>query len=395
MKSSRTLPLILALVVLAVVAISPIGAAKIEISYMAWYNTTQSEANQVQHTIDQFNASQDKIHVTLIAIPRDGYETKVNTMAAGHQLPDCTELSEAMALEFAAAGLLADVSSMYPADNAPLKSLAFTYQGKPVGYSSGNEVLLMYYNKKLFDAAKLPYPPASADKAWTWQQYVDVAKKLTVDKNGKTANQTGFDPKNIVQYGTDFDRTWWMWPIAAVSNGGGLMSPDGQQLLIGKSESIEAMQAVADLYAKDHVAPSRADLSAMSTLDVNLLTGKVAMATGGQWNIGITLANSIKDGLDYGVGVLPRFKKAVTYNTGAPYGIFKSTKNLDAAMTFVRWWADEKNQWSVILNGTLMPVMAKWYSSEANMRQWADPTVTKTPRPRVRACTRPRSSTTP
>lgn len=50
-------------------------------------------------------------------------------------------------------------------------------------------------------------------------------------------------------------------------------------------------------------------------------------------------------------------------------------------MTFVRWWADEKNQWSVILNGTLMPVMAKWYSSEANMRQWADPTVTKTPRP--------------
>ena len=97
MKSSRTLPLILALVVLAVVAISPIGAAKIEISYMAWYNTTQSEANQVQHTIDQFNASQDKIHVTLIAIPRDGYETKVNTMAAGHQLPDCTELSEAMA----------------------------------------------------------------------------------------------------------------------------------------------------------------------------------------------------------------------------------------------------------------------------------------------------------
>ncbi len=382
MTLSRKMLAIALVATFAVFAAGQVAAAdKVEITYMAWYNTTQSEADQVQATMDRFNASQDKVHATLIIIPRDGYETKVNTMAAGKQLPDCTELSEAMALEFASAGLLADVSSMYPADNAPLKSLAFTYKGKPVGYSSGNEVLLMYYNKKLFDAAKLPYPPASADKAWTWQQYVDVAKKLTKDKNGKTADQAGFDPKNIVQYGTDFDRTWWMWPIAAVSNGGGLMSPDGQQLLIGKQESIDAMQAVADLYAKDHVAPSRSDLAAMSTLDVNLLTGKVAMATGGQWNIGITLVNSVKDGLDYGVGVLPKFKKAVTYNTGAPYGIFSSTKNLAAAMTFIRWWADEQNQWPVILNGTLMPVMAKWYSSEANMRQWADPAITKTARP--------------
>ena len=382
MTSSRKMLLIALVAAFAVLAAGQVMAAdKIEISYMAWYNTTQSEADQVQATMDRFNASQDKVHATLIIIPRDGYETKVNTMAAGKQLPDCTELSEAMALEFASAGLLADVSSMYPADNAPLKSLAFTFKGKPVGYSSGNEVLLLYYNKKIFDAAKLPYPPASADKAWTWQQYVDVAKKLTKDKNGKTADQAGFDPKNIVQYGTDFDRTWWMWPIAAVSNGGGLMSPDGQQLLIGKPESTDAMQAVADLYVKNHVAPSRSDLAAMSTLDVNLLTGKVAMATGGQWNIGITLKNSVPDGLDYGVGVLPKFKKAVTYNTGAPYGIFSTTKNLSAAMTFIRWWADEQNQWPVILNGTLMPVMAKWYSNEANMRQWADPAVTKTARP--------------
>ena len=62
-------------------------AQKTEISYMCWYNTTESEAQGVQANIDKFNASQDKIHVTMIAIPRDGYETKVNTMAAAGQLP--------------------------------------------------------------------------------------------------------------------------------------------------------------------------------------------------------------------------------------------------------------------------------------------------------------------
>ncbi|MGO8693765.1 MAG: ABC transporter substrate-binding protein [Rectinemataceae bacterium] len=347
-------------------------AQKTEITYMCWYNTTQSEAQSVQAVIDTYNNSQDKIHVTMIAVPRDGYETKVNTLAAGNQLPDCTQLSEAMALQFAAAGLLADVSKMYRPDEAPLKSLVFTYDGKAVGYSSGDEVLLLYYNKKLFDAAHLAYPPASADKAWTWKQFVEVAKKLTKDRNGKTPNDPGFDANNIVTYGCDFNRLWWMWPIVTYSNGGGLMSPDGKRLLIDKPESIEAMQALADLYVKDKVAPSFGDKNAMPSLDLTLLSNKVAMATSGQWEMGVSLNNSLKDGLEYGVGVLPKFKKAVTYNTGAPYGVFKSSKHLDAAMSFIKWYADEKNQWTQITNGILMPTTAKWYASEAAMREWAD-----------------------
>ena len=367
---------------LALTAVA-VWSAPIEITYMTWYNNTESEGQDIQKSIDKFNAQyQDKIHVKLVIIPRDGYETKVNTMAAGKQLPDTTSLSEAMAIQFASAGLLADVSNMYPKDKAPLKSLAFTYQGKVVGYSCADEVLLTYYNKKLFDKAGVPYPPASADKAWTWAQFVDAAKKLTLDKNGKNAADAGFDPKNIVQYGADFNRLWWMWPIAAYSNGGGLMSPDGKELWIGKPESIEAMQAVADLYAKDHVAPSVSDKNSWPSIDVNLLTGKVAMATSGQWEIGVSLKNSVPDGLDYGVGVLPKFKKAVTYNTGSPFGVFSTSKNKDAAMTFLRWWSDEKNQWDTLITpGIWMPSNAAYYANEAIMRTWADPDVTKTARP--------------
>lgn len=362
----------LAFVAFSALFVGQAVAEKTEITYMCWYNTTQSESQSVQVIIDNFNKSQDKIHVTMIAVPRDGYETKVNTMAAGNQLPDCTQLSEAMAIQFAAADLLADVSSMYDPAEAPLKSLTFTYKGKPVGYSSGNEVLLLYYNKKLFDQAKLPYPPASADKAWTWDQFVKVARALTKDKNGKTPNDKGFDAKNIVTYGADFNRLWWMWPIVCYSNGGGLMSPDGKELWIDKPESTEAMQKLADLYIKDHVAPSFGDKAAMPSLDLTLLTNKVAMATSGQWEMGVSLNNSLKDGLEYGVGVLPRFKKAVTYNTGAPYGVFKSSRHLKEAIAFIKWYADEKNQWPQITGGILMPVTAQYYSSEAKMREWAD-----------------------
>lgn len=183
--AKKALLSVIAVIAFSVIAAVSVTAAPVEISYMMWYNTTQSEGQTQQAIVDKYNASQNRIKVSLILIPRDGFETKVNTMAAAGQLPDCTTLSEAMAIEFAANNLLADVSSMYPADAAPLKTCTFTYKGKPVGYSSGNEVLLLYYNKKLFDAAKLPYPPASADKAWTWDQFVQAARKLTKDKNGR------------------------------------------------------------------------------------------------------------------------------------------------------------------------------------------------------------------
>ena len=378
MKALKTL-LVASLAFCAIAA----WAAPAEITYMTWYNNTESEGQDIQKSIDKFNTEyKDKIHVKLIIVPRAGYETKVNTMAAGKSLPDTTNLSEAMALEFASAGLLADVGNMYTKDKAPLKSLAFTYNGKAVGYSCADEILLLYYNKKAFDAAGIPYPPTSADKAWSWDQYVAAAKKLTLDKNGKNATEAGFDPKNIIQYGTDFDRLWWQWPIVTYSNGGGLMSPDGKQLWINKPESIEAMQALADLYVKHHVAPSVTDKKSWGSIDVNLLTNKVAMATSGQWEIGVSLKNSVPDGLEYGVAVLPKFKKAVTYNTGSPFGIFNSSKNKEAAMTFVRWWADVKNQWDTLVTpGIWMPPTANYYATDAAMRSWADPEVTKTVRP--------------
>ena len=100
-------------------------AAKVEITYMAWYNTTESEAADIQKQLDKFNASQDAIHVTLITVSRADYETKLNTMAAAKQLPDTCIMAEPMTIRYAAAGLLADLGGMYKPDEAPLKSLTF------------------------------------------------------------------------------------------------------------------------------------------------------------------------------------------------------------------------------------------------------------------------------
>ena len=65
---------------------------------------------------------------------------------------------------------------------------------------------VIYYNKALFDEARLPYPPHKVGekyqgKEWNLETLTELAKQLTVDKNGNTPNDASFDPNAITQFG--------------------------------------------------------------------------------------------------------------------------------------------------------------------------------------------------
>src|SRR5664280_444563 len=64
------------------------------------------------------------------------------------------------------------------------------------------DTICMYYNKDMLAKAGLAEPTA----AWTWNakdggDFLKYAMKLTIDGNGKTADESGFNPKNVKQYG--------------------------------------------------------------------------------------------------------------------------------------------------------------------------------------------------
>jgi len=297
---------------------------------------------------------------------------KLNAMATAGELPDTGIMSEAGVLQWAEMGNLADISDMYgTGESKPLDSLAFKYQGKPVAYSTANEILLLYYNKDMFDKAGIAYPPNSADKAWTWDEFVATAKKLTFDKNGKTPNDAGFDKQSIVQYGCLVENLPWQLETWAISNGGGYYSKDGSKVTIGDPASIEGIQKVADLYLKDNVAP----LSTGATDDSiqrSIIAGTCAMGTGGQWNIGTALASARDEGLNYGVAVLPYMKEKVTLCTGGPNVVFNQTKHQAEAMEWLKWYSQEENSWGLIESGIWMPILEKWYTDEALTRKWVE-----------------------
>jgi multiple sugar transport system substrate-binding protein len=346
------------------------GNEKVEITYSNW--GTPDEAAVVQKVADIFNSQQDKIVVKVIAIPHDTYEATLNTRATAGQLPDCGIMSEAATLQYATNGLLADISGMYSAgESKPLDSLAFRGpDGKTVAYSVANEILLLYYNKDMFDKAGVPYPPASADKAWNWDEFVAAAKKLTFDANGRTPNDTGFNRNQIRQYGAMVETLTWQLEVWTLSNGGGFYSPDGKQVIIDQDAAIDAIQKVADLHLKDNVAPLSPGLTD-DGIQRSIIAGTVAMATGGQWNVGTSLATARdKEGLNYGVAVLPYMKQKVTINTGGPNVVFSQSKHQKEAMEFLKWYAQEENAWNLIESGIWMPTLQKWYTDETYTRKW-------------------------
>jgi multiple sugar transport system substrate-binding protein len=127
---------------------------------------------------------------------------------------------------------------------------------------------------------------------------------------------------------------------------------------------------VADLHLKDFVAPLSAGLTD-DGIQRSSISGTVAMATGGQWNVGTCLATARdKEGLKYGVAVLPYMKQKVTINTGGPNVVFSQGKNQKEAMEWLTRYAREENAWFLIESGIWMPVLSSYYSDPAMTKKW-------------------------
>ncbi|MBQ9664190.1 MAG: sugar ABC transporter substrate-binding protein [Oscillospiraceae bacterium] len=368
MKHKKFLALLLSVLMLATCSVTAFAAGNdvVEITYSYW--GTPDEAASVQAVADKFNSENDHIHVTVLAIPNEEYTTTLNSMAAGNQLPDCGIMNENGVLDFAADGLLADVSSMYDgAASMPLDSITFKADGAPVAYSAANEILFLYYNKDMFDAAGVAYPDPVTP--YTWDEFVETAKLLTLDGNGNNAASPDFDANNVVQYGANVDNWTWQLEVWALSNGGRWFSEDGAECLINTPEVAESIQKVADLYLVDHVAQFRDGLED-SGIQSTIAAGNVAMATGGTWNVG-TCMNNVE--FPYGVAPLPVMKNEVTICTGGPQVVFAQGEHQAEAMEFIKWYTKEENSWdSLIATGIWMPILEEYYTNEELTHKWVD-----------------------
>jgi multiple sugar transport system substrate-binding protein len=196
----------------------PAAAGKIQVRWFVGLGTGTDPAQVVeqQAVVDAFNASQDRIEAVLEVVPYDSARDTLSTQIAAGSGPDVIgPVGIGGSNDFY--GQWLDLAPLIEASgydtsifNEALVEFYQTEEGQ-VGLPWMVFPTALYYEPNLFDEAGLNYPPANigdpyvwpdgTEEEWSWETLTKVAKEMTVDVNGLTPLDEGFDATNIVQVG--------------------------------------------------------------------------------------------------------------------------------------------------------------------------------------------------
>lgn len=321
--------------------------------------------------VADFEKKYPKIDIELQHIPsQSDYRKRLGTDFAAGTPPNIVLLNYRRYSQFAAKNQLEPVgpyldkstlineADFYPEAIAPYK-----YKGGPLMCIPQNlSSLVVYYNKKLFDDAKLPYPKDD----WTWDQFVDTAKKLTKDTNG--------DGKPD-QYGLGTEASIFRVAPFIWQNGGDVVdNPEAPtKLTLDTPESKEAIQWFVDLQTKHHVAPDAVAEEAQES-EARFEAGTTAMFLNSRR--GTPTYREIQ-GFDWDVAPLPRKKEPVTILHADAYCMAAKTENKDAAWAFIEYANAPEGQKTIAASGRTVPSLKAIAESPAFLDPNAKPANSK------------------
>jgi multiple sugar transport system substrate-binding protein len=344
------------------------------ISMIGWGSPLEKE--NVDKGLQLFQSQNPDVKVEWIHTPQD-YATKLQTMLAGGTPPDL--LWANAILDYVARDVILDVTDRIKADPVlgkadyfiePQETERSTWNGRWYGIGSCWVLPHLYYNVDLLEKAGVEPPSTDAAKAWTWDQFLENARKLTIDVNGRHPGEDGFDGNNVEQWGVSWATWSLMRDVLVYSNDGDAFTPEHTTKL-GEPAAIEAIQALADLAAKHQVAPQATTTEQLGISSQQMLaSGKLAILADGSW----ALQDIAKLGFRYGCGVLPKLKTAVTAAQAHLHAIHKDTKSPDAAWKLLAYLSSDEYQRGLCKAGLWLPSHTNLLTEEG-LATWITPDV--------------------
>ena len=333
--------LVLGAFVLLASGVSAIGAEK-KVPLVVAYWGDAAELAMLNPIVDAFEKDNPDIELTRIVAPAGDYTTKVLTLLAGGGTLDVMQMENG-GLEFSPKGLLDDIDPYVENSDLPLEAFYqtglefFQYRGVNYAFPISAYVMVLFYNKDMFDEAGLSYPT----KEWNWDDFLQAAIVLTKDKDS--------DGK-IDQFGTwmgDWTGVWIHWLLG---NGGSFLNPEGTKMTINSPQSLEALQWFQNLLTKYHVAPYPEEQEGLGDL---FLSKVIGMRVDGPW----VVAPYRKADFNWGVTYLPEGPvERVARGGYKGLGILKKSKQKKEAWRFIEYMA-VKAQSSMLKGGAAIPVM--------------------------------------
>jgi len=262
-------------------------------------------------------------------IPGPGqYAPKLCMMHVAGSAPDVMHLDASSAAIFIDNGVLLDLAPLMKNDPTFDRSHYFenvlditrrgdAFYSVPLDFTP----MMMYYNRKLFDRAGVPYPK----DGWSWDDFLAACKATTIVPAGaRQPTQYGYNFENVMPF-------WmpWLW-----TNGGDVLDPTGTRAsgFFDGPASVEAMRFLTELMVTHHVAPTLAERAALG--GDAFLNGKAAMDLKGHW----MLIDYRARGLDVGAVSLPsRTGRPVTVIYATGLAISRHTRHRELAWEYVKY----------------------------------------------------------
>jgi multiple sugar transport system substrate-binding protein len=265
------------------------------------------------------------------------YDDKILTNVAGGTPPDVFLQGGRDFGLFVSKGVLLDLSPLIARDHydtgdffAVCMQLT-TWKGKVYGLPDDLNLLGLYYNKDLFDKAGVAYPPTTwGAPNWSWQDFADTARKLTVTSGGQAtqygADFGGYDPTGIAPV---------IW-----SYGGDFLDQNWTKSLMDQPAAESAVSYLQTLVVKDKVAPTPADLAKQGS-NPRFFAGAVGMRVAGAF-FSNPASQSIKS-FSWDVAALPSGPagafSATGGSQGASWSVAVGSTQQDDAWQLTQWMA--------------------------------------------------------
>jgi ABC-type glycerol-3-phosphate transport system substrate-binding protein len=264
------------------------------------------------------------VRVELEPTPLQDYGIKLQEMLAAHIAPDVFLVGNDMALNYWDQGLTADLTPLLQNDPDFLKNFytgsLTTYQvgGKYIGLPALINLYGIFYNKKYFDAAGIPYPANN----WTYADMFATAEKLkdTASNRYGVYNKTN-DVFNMAIYSASKDGTPFcdvIYPVKKVQ---------------ASAAFLEGVQLAADAIKSKAITDPLYDATNVTGM---FMQGAIPMLYYGQWAADELIRNAPKD-LQWGYVANPRVSRTAQIFDMTGWAINKESKNLEAAYKVLRY----------------------------------------------------------
>ena len=286
------------------------------------YMSEDKEGKYVVEAVDEFNSSQDEVHVTAQYLPRAELMKQYTIGVVSGELPDCGMVDNPDHNSYASMGVFEDITDLYNSwDEAAFLEGSLNscyYEDKLYGLPWGNNCLGLFYNKKMLDEAGVEVPT-------TWSELEAASEKLTTDTCKGLAISAIGNEEGTFQY-----MPW-------------LLSAGGSVTDLTSGGAKESMSFLYGMIEKGYISRECVNWT-QADVEKQFASGQAAMMINGPWQFS-GLAKDAPD-LEYGVAKAPKADDGDYASVlGGENVAICSGANVEASWKFLSWiTSKEKSQ---------------------------------------------------